>query len=161
MKTLKRPLFVTALLLTTSLAPVAWAAPDTPVGTWKTIDDATGKAKSLITITEQDGKLQGTVVKLINPSKPNPVCEKCEGQRKNQPILGMQVLWDVRKDGDQWDGGQVLDPEKGKIYGVKLTMADNGRKLDVRGFIGFSLLGRTQTWLREPDADAATPPTAP
>lgn len=159
MNKLLRPLCIAALLAGASLAPVVWAADDTPVGTWKTIDDATGKAKSLVTITEADGKLQGKVVKLFDPSKPNPTCEKCEGPRKDQPILGMQILWGVARDGDRWDGGQILDPEKGKVYGVKLTLADHGRKLNVRGFLGVSLLGRTQTWLRETDPAAATPST--
>lgn len=154
-----RSLLYATIVLVATAAGSAWAASDTPVGTWKTIDDATGKAKSLVTISEQDGKLHGKVVKLFNPSKPNPTCEKCEGRHKDQPVMGMEILWDVKRDGDnQWDGGQVLDPEKGKTYGVKLSLADNGQKLKVRGFIGLSLLGRTQTWLREADPAAATAP---
>lgn len=159
MNKLLRPLCLAALLAGAGLAPLAWAADATPVGTWKTIDDASGKAKSLVTISEVDGKLQGKVVKLFDPSQPNPTCSQCEGPRKDQPILGMQILWDVARHGEQWDGGQILDPEKGKVYGVKLTLADDGRKLHVRGFLGVSLLGRTQTWLRERDPAAATPST--
>src|SRR3546814_2729399 len=74
---------------------------DLPVGTWKTIDDATGKAKSLVTIRDDDGTLHGKVVKLFNPFKPNPTCEKCEGKRKDQPIMGMEILWGLKKDDGQ------------------------------------------------------------
>lgn len=157
-----RPLLCATTLVVAAIAGNAHAAGDTPVGTWKTIDDATGKAKSLVAISETDGKLHGKVVKLFDPSKPNPTCEKCEGERKDQPIMGMEILWGLKKDGDQWDGGQILDPENGKVYGAKLSMADHGDKLDVRGFIGFSLLGRTQTWIREePPAEATPAASAP
>lgn len=149
-------LYASTVLIATAAGGV-WAANDTPVGTWKTIDDATGKAKSLVTISEDGGKLHGKVVKLFNPSKPDPTCEKCDGKRKDQPIMGMEILWGLQKDGEQWDGGQILDPEKGKIYGAKLSLADHGNKLDVRGFMGFSLIGRTQTWIRESEAP---PPTS-
>ncbi|MGH8444073.1 MAG: DUF2147 domain-containing protein [Solimonas sp.] len=140
---------------------LAQAAIDTgsPVGTWKTIDDETGKAKSLVEITESNGQLHGRIVKLFNPSKPNPICEKCEGGKKDQPINGMEILWGLRKSGSEWAGGQVLDPQKGKVYDAKVALADNGSKLNLRGYIGFSLLGRTQTWLRETDPAAATDST--
>src|SRR3546814_10999847 len=105
---------------------------DLPGGTWKTIDDATGKAKSLVTIREDDGTLHGKVVKLFNPSKPNPTCEKCEGKRKDQPIMGMEILWGLKKDDGQWDGGQILDTEKGKVYGAKMSFADDGKTPHVR-----------------------------
>ncbi|HEY9547266.1 MAG TPA: DUF2147 domain-containing protein [Solimonas sp.] len=159
MNTAIRPLLYAATVLVAIAAGAAWAANDTPVGTWKTIDDATGKAKSLVTIREDDGTLHGKVVKLFNPSKPNPTCEKCEGKRKDQPIMGMEILWGLKKDDGQWDGGQILDPEKGKVYGAKLSLADDGQKLNVRGFVGFSLLGRTQTWIRETDPAGVTPST--
>src|SRR3546814_12055055 len=87
MNTAIRPLLYAATVLVAIAAGAAWAANDTPVGTWKTIDDATGKAKSLVTIRDDDGTLHGKVVKLFNPSKPNPTCEKCEGKRKAQPIM--------------------------------------------------------------------------
>src|SRR3546814_6005144 len=73
--------------------------------------------------------------------------------------MGMEILWGLKKDDGQWDGGQILDPEKGKVYGAKLSLADDGQKLNVRGFVGFSLLGRTQTWIRETDPAGVTPST--
>src|SRR3546814_20722351 len=105
---------------------------DLPGGTWKTIDDATGKAKSLVTIREDDGTLHGKVVKLFNPSKPNPTCEQCEGKRKDQPIMGMEILWGLQKDEGQWGAGQIIDPEKGK--GRK--SAESGKRASLRGSLG-------------------------
>ncbi|HEX7814365.1 DUF2147 domain-containing protein [Dyella sp.] len=133
----------------------AWAANDTPVGHWKQVDDVSGKQKSVIEITDNGGKLQGKVMQLMNLSAEetardgqHPVCRKCDGSRKDQPIEGMVIMWDVSKDGDVWDGGKILDPKTGKVYKVKLTLTDGGRKLDVRGYIGFSLIGRSQVWER-------------
>ena len=128
---------------------VVWASNDTPVGTWRQIDDVTGKPKSVIKITEENGKLQGTVTQvLLSDDGPHPVCKKCEGERKDQPVEGMVIMWNVGKDGDVWDGGKILDPKNGKIYSVKLSLADDGQKLDVHGYIGISLLGRSQVWER-------------
>ena len=126
------------------------AATDTPVGTWKTIDDQTGKAKSIVQITEENGELQGKVLKVLQSEEgPNPVCRECDGERKNQPIEGMTIMWGVSRDGDVWDGGKILDPKDGKTYKVKLRMLDGGQKLDVHGYIGFALLGRSQVWERQ------------
>ncbi|GAA0704432.1 DUF2147 domain-containing protein [Dokdonella soli] len=128
----------------------ALAADLTPVGTWTTIDDATGKPKSIVQITENAGKLEGKVLEVLQSDEgPHPTCKKCEGERKDQPVEGMTILWGVSKDGDVWDGGQILDPKNGKTYKVKLTVTDNGQKLDVHGYIGFALLGRSQVWERK------------
>lgn len=118
------------------------------VGTWKTIDDETGKAKSYVEITEKGGKLYGKVVKILTPGKENAVCSKCDGDLKNKPIKGMQILSGVEKDGKKkWDDGKILDPNKGKTYDVSLELI-TADKLKVRGYIGFSMLGRTQYWYR-------------
>ncbi|HET7331937.1 DUF2147 domain-containing protein [Dyella sp.] len=128
---------------------VAWAANDTPVGTWRQIDDVTGRPKSVIQITESNGKLEGKVMQvLLSDDGPHPVCKKCEGERKDQPVEGMVIMWGVSKDGGVWDGGKILDPKNGKVYSVKLSLADGGQKLDVHGYIGISLLGRSQVWER-------------
>lgn len=121
-----------------------------PVGTWTTIDDKTKKPKSVVEIFEaRDGTLSGRVVEILHSDRgPNPVCDKCSGELKNKPVKGMVILWGVRRKGNVWEGGQILDPASGKVYSVKLTPVEGGRKLDVRGFMGFSLLGRTQTWTR-------------
>ena len=136
----------------------AASATDTssPVGTWKQVDDVTGKVKSVIEISEANGVLQGKVMQLLNRSPEDvardgehPKCTKCDGERKDQPIEGMTILWGVSKDGDVWDGGKILDPKNGKVYKVKLTLKDGGQQLDVHGYIGFALLGRSQTWDRQ------------
>lgn len=126
------------------------AAP-TPVGRWRTIDDKSHKPKSIVAIVEEDGKLVGTVEKVLDPppDDPDPKCKKCEGDRKDQPVVGMKILWGMKKDGKEWSGGRILDPNNGKVYKCNLSLADGGKKLDVRGFIGIALIGRTQTWIRE------------
>jgi uncharacterized protein (DUF2147 family) len=150
MRTAVRSMLITAALL---LATAAYAATDTatPVGTWTQIDDDTGKPKSIIEITEQpDGTLQGVVKQvLFSDQGPNPICDKCEGERHNQPVEGMTIMWGVKKDGDVWKGGQILDPAKGKSYRVELSLRDDGQKLDVKGFLLF--FHRTQTWIRKTD----------
>jgi uncharacterized protein (DUF2147 family) len=151
MRTTVRSILIAFALV---LATGAYAANDTPVGTWTQVDDATGKPKSIIEITEQpDGTLQGTVRQvLFSDQGPHPVCEKCEGERHNQPIEGMVIMWGVKKDGDKWDGGQILDPAKGKSYRVELSLRDDGQKLDVKGFLLF--FHRTQTWIRKDATDS-------
>ncbi len=125
-------------------------APDaSPVGIWKTVDDATGKVKSIVRIWEDRGKLYGKVQKLIDPVEPDPKCDGCSGSEKGKPVLGLRILWDLQKDHDGWSGGTILDPESGKTYKCLVSLEDGGRKLKVRGFIGLALLGRTQYWLRE------------
>jgi uncharacterized protein (DUF2147 family) len=121
-----------------------------PAGRWKTIDDATGKAKSIVAIREENGKLYGKIEKVLDSDQPgpNPLCLKCEGDLKNKPETGLQILWDLQKDGDQWSGGQILDPHNGKVYRCFIALEDGGKKLKVRGYIGFALLGRTEYWLR-------------
>ncbi|HEX5305240.1 MAG TPA: DUF2147 domain-containing protein [Dyella sp.] len=147
MKLLSRFTLATGLLL---IAGSAFAATDTPVGTWKTIDDKTHQPKSIVEITENNGELQAKVIKVLNSDEgPNPICKECEGERKNQPIEGMTIMWGVTKDDDVWDGGKILDPKNGKEYKVKLTLTDGGQKLDVHGYIGFALLGRSQVWERQ------------
>jgi len=147
-----RSILLGCLLLPALLAGAPALADDaTPVGKWKTIDDATGKPKSIVAIWEEDGKLYGKVDQLLDPKPddPDPVCKKCDGDLKDKRILGMRIMWDLRKDGERWAGGKILDPDNGKSYRCNLTLADGGKKLLVRGFIGMALLGRTQTWLRE------------
>jgi uncharacterized protein (DUF2147 family) len=141
-------LLATALLLP-SLSVLA--ADHTPVGTWTQVDDETGKPKSIIEIsTAPDGALQGVVKEvLFSEQGKNPVCKECEGERHNQPVTGMTIMWGVKKDGDEWNGGQILDPKNGKTYKVKLKLVEGGNKLDVHGYVGFSLLGRSQVWVRK------------
>jgi uncharacterized protein (DUF2147 family) len=143
------PFSLSSAVLPFSLSSPAQSA--TPVGRWKTIDDKTGVAKSIVSIAEVNGELQGKVEQVFAPPAPkaDPRCERCSGERKDKPIVGMTIMWGLKKSGDEFTGGQVLDPETGKTYRCKLRVIDNGGKLELRGFIGFSLIGRTQTWVRE------------
>ncbi|MCE5232555.1 MAG: DUF2147 domain-containing protein [Mizugakiibacter sp.] len=132
------------------VASYAFAASDSPVGVWKTIDDVTGKPKSLVEITEHNGVLQGKVLQVLQSDQgPHPICDKCAGERHNKPVEGMTIIWDMQNDDGVWTGGHILDPKNGKTYGCKITLIENGAKLKVRGFIGFALIGRTQVWERQ------------
>ena len=133
------------------LLPCFAHAQDTPIGRWKTIDDATGKPKSLVEIYRaSDGTLAGRVVEILDlKNGPNPLCTECDGSNRNQPIRGMVILWGLRPKGaGRWQQGRVLDPENGKDYKAKLELQGGGRRLAMSGcLIGF--LCRTQIWLRE------------
>lgn len=126
-------------------------AETTPAGLWRTIDDHSGREKSLVRIVEVNGEFRGTIEKLFREpgEDPNPNCEKCPGDKKNKPVIGMMILTGLKKDKDQWSGGEILDPQNGKMYKCKAWLENKGRELHVRGFIGMSLLGRTQVWKRE------------
>lgn len=141
----------TAFALLLCLLPLAAFAQNTPVGKWRTIDDKTGKPKSIVEIYETtNGTLAGKVLTVLQSDQgPHPVCEKCEGDRHNKPVEGMVIMWNVRKDEDEWDGGKILDPHNGSVYSVKLRPSADGKTMDVHGYIGFSLFGRSQTWMRE------------
>jgi uncharacterized protein (DUF2147 family) len=132
------------------LAPAAGSAQslDSPVGLWKNIDDETKQPKALIRIVEQGGVLVGRIEKILT-DKTDAVCDKCTDDRRGKPVQGMTILTGLKKDGEEWTGGEILDPNNGKVYRAKARLADAGRKLDVRGFMGIALVGRTQTWIRE------------
>jgi hypothetical protein len=123
-----------------------------PVGRWRTIDDTTNTPRSIVEITlHPNGEIEGKIVRTFPRAgdKPHPVCEKCQGERRDQPIIGMVILWGLKPDGTEWSGGSVLDPDSGSIYRAKLKVSDDGNALTIHGYIGISLLGRSQTWLRD------------
>jgi len=104
---------------------------------------------AVVEIREENGEFIGTVRGLLVPATAeDSVCTKCQGERRGQRIVGMEILRHMRPDGDEWSGGEILDPENGKTYRAKMRLTDGGRKLVVRGYIGFSLFGRSQTWVR-------------
>jgi len=145
---LPRRISILLALVFVSAAPLALAQ-DSPVGTWTTIDDTTGQPKSIVQISEQDGELTGKVVEVLQSDQgPNPLCTACKGDLKDQPVTGMRIIWGMKQDGDAWKGGRILDPKSGKVYGCNMHLTDDGRKLEVRGFMGMALLGRTQVWQR-------------
>jgi len=119
----------------------------TVFGTWKTVDDETGEAKSHVEIYEKDGKTYGKVVKILNKDRQDVTCTECEGSDKNKPVLGLTIIKGLEKEGDEYTNGKILDPENGKLYKCYIEL-ESKDKLKVRGYIGFSLLGRTQYWYR-------------
>ncbi len=128
----------------TCMAFIAFA--QSPIGVWKTIDDETGAAKSHVEIVEKNGKLYGKIVKLLQ-REPDVVCVECPGAKKNQKVIGLEIIWDMKPYDDYWSYGKILDPESGKEYKCNISM-NGSNKLDVRGYVGFAALGRTQTWIR-------------
>lgn len=137
-------------LLTASIVLIfgIMAYAQTPIGTWKTIDDKTGKEKSYVKIYEtKSGKLQGDVTKILTPGRENAKCIECEGDNKDKPIKGMTILWGLEKEDGEWTDGHILDPNSGKQYKCSMKLKDKNT-LEVRGYLGVSLLGRTQTWKR-------------
>lgn len=132
------------MLLTTTVVMNA----QTIFGKWENRDEDTGKVDSVIEVYEKDGKAYAKIVEISNKDRQNAVCDKCTDDRKNQKILGMDILTGLSKDDDEWSGGEILDPKKGKIYScfIKLKGKD---KLKVRGYIGAALFGRTVYWHRK------------
>ncbi len=146
-----RAVIVAVTLMATALAAPAFADDGSPVGLWKNVDDVTGKVKALIRITDNKGEMQGRIEKLFPAvgEDPNPKCDKCEGANKDQPVIGMLIMSGLKKDGDEYNGGTILDPDNGKVYRSKMTLVESGKKLKVRGYIGMPMLGRSQVWLRQ------------
>ena len=142
-----RTKFIALLLLALPMAAFAQSSPE---GRWKTIDDETGKVKSIVEISKAaNGTLQGKVVEVLSSDRgPNPTCDKCKGANKGKPIKGMTILWGLRDEGDgQYGGGRILDPSKGKTYKSKLELLEGGNKLGMSGCVAFFC--RQQVWVRE------------
>jgi uncharacterized protein (DUF2147 family) len=131
---------------------LSWSQEKSVVGKWKTIDDDTGKPKSIVEIFKDGEEFKARILELINPDEPNPLCDKCTGEKENKPVKGMEIMSGVEEveKGEEWGDGEILDPKNGKTYSVRLRLKENGDRLEVRGYIGISLLGRNQTWHRNP-----------
>ena len=138
---MKKSLILLGLFLTTSLYS------QTIIGKWKTIDDATGKEKSIVEIYEQNGKIYGRIVEVLDPAAKNKKCDQCEGADKNKPVEELIIIKGLKKDDDEFTGGTITDPKTGKVYKCTISLEGND-KLKVRGYVGFSLLGRTQYWIK-------------
>lgn len=135
------------LILALSYLPWAMAAGPSPAGSWTTIDDKTGAKRSVVRISVSGGTLSGSVVKVFPQPGDSGVCSKCPGAFKDKKIIGLGIIWGLKDDGHGvWSGGSILDPKSGKIYKAKITV--QGNKLLVRGYVGVSAFGRTQTWVR-------------
>ena len=145
--TLTCPLLFVAMLVLSGAASAQSAT--SAVGRWKTVDSETGKPKSIVEITQApDGVISGHIVELLNPSKPNPVCDKCSDDRRNKPITGMEIIRGMKADGaGKYAGGTILKPDEGKVYKSKMQLTDGGKTLEVSGCIAF--ICKSQTWLRQ------------
>jgi uncharacterized protein (DUF2147 family) len=139
-----------ALLLTSRIAPAIEAAPGpSPVGLWQTISDATGKPQAMVRIREVDGEYVGVIEDIVDPAKRYAICRSCKDDRHDQPVWGLTIIDRVHRDGADFGGGRILEPDTGRIYSCKLTPLDGGKRLDVRGYLlGMTFLGRSQTWIR-------------
>ena len=139
-----KKIFLTfALILSVAITGIAQDV----TGKWKTIDDKSGEAKSIVEIFKKNGKVYGKVVKILDPTKQEATCRNCPEELNGKPILGMVILNDLEKDGDEYSGGTVLDPDNGKVYKCLIAL-EEPNKLKVRGYIGISLIGRSQFWVR-------------
>ena len=140
----RRALVILVILLGGSSAEPATLS---PVGDWEAIDDDGKTPTSIVRIYEESDRLSGKIVKLLRKdSDPNAVCELCPGSLKDTPVVGLRILWGMKPKDGQWEGGRILDPDTGKEYSCRMTV--EGDRLKVRGFLGFSLFGRTQIWKR-------------
>lgn len=134
------------IILFLSFKSIALIGQNDVVGIWQAMDDIDNKPTSHIKIEKVNDQLKGTIVKLFNIGD-EVLCQRCEGDKKNQPIKGMEILWDLSQEKDQWKGGRIMDPKNGKTYKCLLYL-DGEDTLKVRGYVGISAMGRTQTWQR-------------
>lgn len=156
-----------ALLLLFNAA--AWAAPaggePSAVGLWEQVDEKTGKAESWFKIAEKDGVYTGTIVKMYSkPGDPPPEtfrCTKCEGAEQNAPVLGLALIKAMKRNGLAYEGGTIMDPRDGTVYRALMNLSPDGKKLEVRGFLGYAVFGRSQMWNRLPDNAMDPPRPAP
>ena len=143
-------LFINSCLTTLAMASAAAAASDSPVGLWQSIDDASGKPRAEIRISDEPSGLTGRIVRNLLTSDPTVVqlCTKCTDDRMGKPMIGMEMIRRAKRVGDSpvWEGGEILDPDKGQTYRLQLTLVNGGQQLQVRGYIG--LFFRTQVWRR-------------
>lgn len=116
-------------------------------GKWNSYDEETNKVESVIEVYKKNGKAYAKIIAITDPERQNATCTKCKGKLKNQPILGMDILTGLKEDGDEWSGGKILDPKNGKKYKCYIKLLDNNT-LKLRGYIGFSMFGRTAIWKR-------------
>ena len=138
-----------AMTIAAIVVHTAALAQATPVGLWKTIDDETKTEKSLVRVVDNGGVLTGKIEKVLDPAKQNDVCDKCSDERKGKPVVGLNIIRNAKPDGDDksvWTGGEILDPNNGKTYRLRLKPHDGGKTLEVRGYIGPFF--RNQTWIR-------------
>lgn len=138
---MKRLTFVILLVFQCSVIQA-----QTILGKWKTIDDETGKARSIVEIYEDNGKVFGKILEIVNPKKKNALCTKCDGENKNKPIVGLQIIQKMEKSKNGYEGGTILNPDNGKVYKCRLQLEEDSNTLRVRGYLAFFY--KTQYWKR-------------
>ncbi|MCG7503152.1 DUF2147 domain-containing protein [Tenacibaculum sp. Mcav3-52] len=139
-----KKIFFALLFTSVSLSMSA----QTIFGKWENRDEETNKVDSVIEVYKKDGKAYAKIIEITDKNRQEAVCDKCSGKRKNNPILGMNILTGLKKDGDEWSGGKILDPKNGKEYKCYIKL-ENDNKLKIRGYIGFAAFGRTAYWYRK------------
>lgn len=137
----------TLLIIALMISQVSLCGQEPIYGVWKAVDEEDGEPRSLIEVYEHEGKAYGKVIKLHDKLE-DVTCKKCPGDKKNKPVLGLEVIWDMKKKGNVWKGGRILDPEAGKKYKCRMKVKDNGEVLEVRGYVGVPALGRTKKLYR-------------
>jgi uncharacterized protein (DUF2147 family) len=143
------PLFGTLIFSLLAATLSVSAADPSPTGLWKTIDDKTHEPRGTVRLYEKNGAIFGSIETSLDPKTATEVCDLCDGDRRNKPIIGLVFLRNMRRQGSDYGGGDILDPDTGTVYKCKMTLTDGGKRLVVRGYVGFSLLGRSQTWVRD------------
>ena len=146
---MRKILFAACMAILLMALSMTASAADDVTGRWKTIDSDTGKPKSYVEISQTaNGTFSGRIVELLNPSKPNPTCDKCKDDRKDKPITGMEIIRGMKADGGgEYSGGTILKPDEGKVYKSKMKLIEGGKKLEVSGCIAF--ICKSQTWIRQ------------
>jgi uncharacterized protein (DUF2147 family) len=141
--------FAIVFFASVALAPAHSTALDSPIGLWKTIDDKTGKPKGFIRIYEEDKKFFGRIEKGLDGDDDKRVCSKCTDERKDKPLIGLVIMRNIALKNGEYTDGDILDPDNGQVYRCKFKLDEGGRALIVRGYIGISLIGRSQSWRRQ------------
>ena len=139
-----------AVTLTCTALSQTTGTAQTPAGLWRTTDDKTGQPKGEVRVYEQNGRWFAQITRVYDSKDAQSRCDDCRDERKNLPITGLTIVRNMTPANGEYEGGDILDPDTGKVYRCKFRLEDGGQKLVVRGFLGFSLLGRTQTWVRLP-----------
>jgi uncharacterized protein (DUF2147 family) len=158
-KVLLSLLAICAAILATGVSPAAAQQP-TAVGLWEQVDDVSGKPERWVRIVEKNGIYEGVLVKGFPKPGEDPaswICDKCEGTERGAPVIGLALIKNMRRNGLNYENGTIMDPRDGNVYRALMKLSPDGQKLDVRGYLGISLFGRTQTWNRLPD-NAMDPP---
>jgi uncharacterized protein (DUF2147 family) len=153
MRAIPAILIVASVFLVLAMGRFAAAEP-TAVGLWEQVDERSGKAESWFRITERNGVYDGTIVKIFfKPGEDqNPVCDKCEGADRGKPVMGLTLIKGMRRTGNHYEGGTITDPRDGSVYRALMELSPDGQKLEMRGYLGISLFGRSQIWNRLPDS---------